>query len=310
MVAAALDELRSFELALSHRRPRDYWHRLRWLQDQARLFDESPGGTMGAFLAWAELRADGDGRMGGVGPPDPDDDAVRVMTIHGAKGLEFPVVVLAGLERDHFDGPRPPAVLWTEHQIPEVRVGCLHTAGYEQAGLREQRLDLLEQQRLLYVAMTRARDHLVLCLHHKQRTGGPDASLAALVTRICAENRSLWRRLPDVASRATASGTTASTGATGSDPVAPVALPAHWEADRARLVAALRRQPVTTATAVARAAPGADRDRSAPRLWPRHGPTRRSWWGGPCTRPWPISICPPGATPGAGRQLRWPGRAP
>ena len=71
MVAAAFDELRSFELALSHRRPRDHWHRLRWLQDQARLFDESPGGTLGAFLAWAELRAAGDGRSGASVPPTP-----------------------------------------------------------------------------------------------------------------------------------------------------------------------------------------------------------------------------------------------
>ncbi len=53
MVGAAFRELRSFELALAHRRPRDHWHRLRWLQDQARLFDESPGGTLRDFLTWA-----------------------------------------------------------------------------------------------------------------------------------------------------------------------------------------------------------------------------------------------------------------
>ena len=71
MVAAAYGELRSFELALSHRRPRDHWHRLRWLQDQARLFDEAPGGTLRAFLAWADRRAEGDGRIGRRGPPGP-----------------------------------------------------------------------------------------------------------------------------------------------------------------------------------------------------------------------------------------------
>ncbi|HUD16177.1 MAG TPA: 3'-5' exonuclease, partial [Acidimicrobiales bacterium] len=249
MVAAAYRELRSFELALSHRRPRDYWHRLRWLQDQARLFDESPGGTLRAFLTWAEQRVAGDGRVGGVGPPDPDDDAVRVMTIHGAKGLEFPVVVLAGLERDQADGRPPPAVVWTEHHVPEVHVGPFRTAGFEQAGLREQHLDVLEQHRLLYVGMTRARDHLVLCLHHKQRNGTSDSSLAALVTRICAENRTLWRALPDIAGP----GTDTPTG-TDSAPGAGVELPEDWEADRVRLLAALRRRPVTTATAVAASA--------------------------------------------------------
>ena len=247
MVGAAYRELRSFELALAHGRPRDHWQRLRWLQDQARLFDESPGGTMRDFLTWAELRAAGDGRVGGVGPPDPDDDAVRVMTIHGAKGLEFPVVVLAGLERDQADGPPPPAVLWTDHHVPEIRVGRFRTAGFEQAVLREQHLDVLERHRLLYVGMTRARDHLVVCLHHKQRMGGPQTSPAALVTRICARNPSLWRGLPPVE----ATDGAAQSGGQG-PPTEAVPLPVHWEADRARLLAALRRRPVATAPAVAR----------------------------------------------------------
>jgi ATP-dependent exoDNAse (exonuclease V) beta subunit len=257
MVAAALDELHSFDLALVHRRPRDHWHRLRWLQDQARLFDESPGGTMRDFLAWAERRAEGDGRMGGVGPPDPDDDAVRVMTIHGAKGLEFPIVVLAGLERDQADAPRPPAVVWTENDVPEVHVGPFRTAGFEQAGLREQYLDVLEQHRLLYVGMTRARDHLVLCLHHKQRNGGSDSSLAALVTRICADNPSLWRPLPGVTPDSAGRERVPDRVASG----AP--LPVGWREDRQLLLDRLRRRPVTTATAVAHAA-GAPERWSAP----------------------------------------------
>ena len=33
-------------------------------------------------------------------------------------------------------------------------------------------VDLLEQHRHLYVGMTRARDHLLVCLHHKRRSGG------------------------------------------------------------------------------------------------------------------------------------------
>ena len=134
MVRRAFEELRSFELCLAYHRPRDHWQRLRWLMDQARLFDETVGGPLRSFLRWADLQAEDDRRSGGVGPPDPDDDAVRVLTIHGSKGLEFPIVVLAGLERDVASGQRPPAVLWREDGTPELRAGGgLRSLGFDEA---------------------------------------------------------------------------------------------------------------------------------------------------------------------------------
>ena len=152
MMARVFDELRSFELCLAYHRPRDHWQRLRWLMDQARLFDETVGGSLRSFLAWAELQAEDDRRSGGVGPPDPDDDAVRVMTIHGSKGLEFPVVILAGLERDVAPGARGPTVLWTEDGNPELRGGGpLRSLGFDDTNKRERELDALEAHRLLYV---------------------------------------------------------------------------------------------------------------------------------------------------------------
>ncbi len=196
MVRLALERLRCFELATAHRRPRDHWQRLRWLADQARAFDETIGGSLHDFLAWAEIQRQGDGRSSTVGAPEPDDDAVRVMTVHGAKGLEFPVVVLAGLERDD-SGQRSDAVLWGRGEVPEVRAGTvLRSAGYQQAAEEDRALDRLERVRLLYVATTRARDHLILCLHHKQRAG-TDQSHAARLSAICADHPLLWRRLPD-----------------------------------------------------------------------------------------------------------------
>jgi ATP-dependent exoDNAse (exonuclease V) beta subunit len=92
--------------------------------------------------------------------------------------------------------------------------------------------------------MTRARDHLVLCLHHRQRAGGGDTSLAALVSGICARNPGLWRRLPVVAPWP-------GSVATGPEPVETAPLPVEGEADRTRLWASLGRPPATTATAVA-----------------------------------------------------------
>ena len=68
---------------------------------------------------------------------DPRADAVSLMTMHASKGLEFPVVFVAGCQ---------------EGIVPFVRPG-------EEPGLPE---DLEEQRRLLYVAMTRACDELFL----------------------------------------------------------------------------------------------------------------------------------------------------
>ena len=207
-------------------------------------------GTLRAFLAWAELRAAGDGRVGGVGPPDPDDDAVRVMTIHGAKGLEFPVVVLAGLEREQSDGPRHRPWCGPNTSIPEVHVGLFRTRR-----LRTGRPTRTTSRRPR-TAPSALRGHdegprpprRCACTTSR-RNGGPDTSLAALVTRICAENRALWRRPTRRRDhrrrrrrRRTAHRHGSATAGGRDAGGAPVALPAPWDGrPTPPLLAALRR---------------------------------------------------------------------
>jgi len=80
---------------------------------------------------------------------DPDADAVAVLTVHKAKGLEFPVVFLCGLVAGRFPASnrRDPLELPVE-LIDEV--------------LPEGDAHLQEERRLFYVGMTRARDELIL----------------------------------------------------------------------------------------------------------------------------------------------------
>jgi DNA helicase-2/ATP-dependent DNA helicase PcrA len=81
---------------------------------------------------------------------DPDADAVSVLTVHKAKGLEFPIVYLPGLVAGRFPlaGRRDPLGL------PPALADAVDGTDDE--------IQLREERRLFYVAMTRARDELIL----------------------------------------------------------------------------------------------------------------------------------------------------
>jgi len=105
-------------------------------------------------------------------PPDDSADAVNVMTVHSAKGLEFPVVFLAALHKG------------VENDVPVVAFSRRHGLGARwrnpvtgkekddlfQHAIREERKEREsdESDRLLYVAMTRAEQHLVLSFSGKK----------------------------------------------------------------------------------------------------------------------------------------------
>jgi len=102
-----------------------------------------------AFAAHLELlREAGDDPA--VAEALPDDDAVHVLTVHKAKGLEFPVVFLVGCAEQKFPLQRRTEPL----ALPEELVKEELAAGGDG--------HLLEERRLFYVAMTRAKDELVL----------------------------------------------------------------------------------------------------------------------------------------------------
>ena len=100
----------------------------RWLHILAGSYDKRPAlATLPSFLQDLAQWRTGDFF-------DPRADAVALMTLHAAKGLEFPVVLISGVDQDLLP-------LTRKDQGPEA---------------------LEEERRLFYVAMTRARDLLVL----------------------------------------------------------------------------------------------------------------------------------------------------
>ncbi len=170
-VATVISRRRLFATALARRRPRDHWRRYRFILDAARAFDDADGGGHTEFLGWVRRRIDEGARALESPGAEPDDDAVRVLTVHGAKGLEFPVVILAGLgsRRRAVAGP----VLWRPGGGYEVSLGSksagtrVATPGFDDLRDREDDLAEAERVRLLYVAATRARDHLIVSLDRR-----------------------------------------------------------------------------------------------------------------------------------------------
>ena len=96
--------------------------------------------------------------------PPPLADAIRLMTIHAAKGLEFPVVCLADLGRGPNHGqPR----LLTDGQrvglrLPTPERDNIPTLDYVDLVEARKRAKAAEEQRIFYVAMTRAQERLIL----------------------------------------------------------------------------------------------------------------------------------------------------
>ena len=89
-------------------------------------------------------------------------DSVQVMSIHAAKGLEFPVVVVGDLA--HSPRSRSDVLIDPELGVllPKSEAEEHHPAIYQWAARRDKEQDDAESDRLFYVAATRACDHLLL----------------------------------------------------------------------------------------------------------------------------------------------------
>lgn len=141
---------------------------IRLMQKYAADFEENDGGTLSDFIRFINSsRAHKSGFEAGAVPEDAGN-AVRIMTFHGSKGLEMPICIIAELDRKASDKDASGKVLIShdyglamEYVDRKLRVklkpfayNALHDVIYD--GI------FGEELRLLYVAMTRAQEKLIL----------------------------------------------------------------------------------------------------------------------------------------------------
>ncbi len=135
------------------------------LLEAARAADQARQ-TFGEFArAWAtmyrEQREEADFAI-----TEDADDVARVMTIHRAKGLDWPIVVVIDLAAEFKSPGGPPPVLLrrAENRLAVYLGQAAQTQGYAELKAQEDQFEKAERVRQLYVATTRARDYLVLPL--------------------------------------------------------------------------------------------------------------------------------------------------
>ena len=158
----------AFETAVAAGRPRDVWRRLRFVVDQARAWTDAGGSNLRSYLEWARLQGADNARVTEAVLPETDDDSVRILTVHAAKGLEFPMVVLSGMTTRLEQPSRGPTVAFGFGGAPVVKLrGGVESENYETWKPIDEQMDAHERRRLLYVACTRARDHLLVSLHRR-----------------------------------------------------------------------------------------------------------------------------------------------
>jgi len=168
VVRRVVERTRLVEFALTRQDGDQGAANLLAIVDDARLFAAAGGGGVRPFIRHLRDSMENEAIEIEATVAEETDDVVRIMTMHGAKGLEYPIVALANLGGQKSISPEP---VPREHEaFLHLRVGAggpgrtghFATPGYERVWEDEKTHIEAERLRLLYVAATRARDYLLV----------------------------------------------------------------------------------------------------------------------------------------------------
>ncbi|MBE6032471.1 MAG: helicase-exonuclease AddAB subunit AddA [Clostridiales bacterium] len=141
---------------------------LRALTDRAAGFQSGGGGGLFAFIRYIDVLRKSRVTVPQEKLPGEEEDMVRIMTVHKSKGLEFPVVFLGGLGRGFsrdsgsgevsFHKDLGAGLRYVDRESGFFRKTLAQTA----ISFRKEKESLAEEIRILYVALTRPMDKLIL----------------------------------------------------------------------------------------------------------------------------------------------------
>jgi len=136
---------------------------LRKTRDMAETLTDRPHLTLTGFVSLMMTRVSEQPDEAESALAEESLDAIRVLTIHKAKGLEFPVVILPGLHQGSKNPRKGPSIHhdWSS-RCYSLQMGGRTNLGAVLVGMKMAAREEAEQRRLLYVGMTRARDLLIL----------------------------------------------------------------------------------------------------------------------------------------------------
>lgn len=149
---------------------RQRYRNLLHLHDRARQFDSFAGRGLTRFLRFIEkLRAE-EGDFGPAPVLTEADNVVRIMSVHKSKGLEFPVVIVADLARRFNISDTRQSILFDRpdvcgvglHVVDSISRQRWSTVAHNVVAENLQQQTLTEEMRILYVALTRARERLLM----------------------------------------------------------------------------------------------------------------------------------------------------
>ena len=165
LLKLALEETQYAELALTGFMGLQVYANIFKFIDIAEEFHAEDFATLNDFLQYVEILAVQQAEEGSEQIESENGDTVKLMSVHKAKGLQFPVVFLPEMQR-RFHEETALAIYNPSYgiglKVPDSSGAILPTRAYQEATAEERKLSFLEMKRLFYVAATRAQDYLVM----------------------------------------------------------------------------------------------------------------------------------------------------